>query len=205
MVAACWAFARCSGRTDGPLPAITSRKVHIEIQSERSGYALELAVDFVRMAGGMRAFGRVIDEPVKPIPPQELAEVSKNWPTGNIDMRMGDYMFRPHQKWTITPVAGVGGYPGSPYFKITIAGTDRALAATADSEVVTVPSFTGSPEQLWRIDQLTDGTYRIMPKVVPNSDEPLVLTAVGNSTPHWLSSTQIVTSHDGTLEPREEY
>ena len=92
-------------------------------------------------------------------------------------------MLRPHQKWTIAPVAGVGGYPGSPYFKITIAGTDRALAATADAEVVAVPAFTGNPEQLWRIDQLTDGTYRIMPKVVPGSGEPLALTAVGGSTP----------------------
>lgn len=154
-----------------------------EIQSERSGYALELAVDFVRMAGGMRAFRPAPDEPVKPIPFQELAEVSKNWPTGNIDIRIGDYMFRPHQKWTITPVADVGGYPGSPYFKITIAGTDRALAATADAEVVAVPAFTGNPEQLWRIDQLIDGTYRIIPKAVPNSKEPLALTAVGGSTP----------------------
>ncbi len=154
-----------------------------EIQSERSGYALELAVDFVRMAGGMRFFGRPPDEPVKPVPPQSLAEDSKNWPTGDIEVRLGDYLFRPHQEWTITPVDSVGGYPGSPYFKITIAGTDRALASTADSEVVTVPTFTGSPEQLWRIDQLTDGTCRIMPKVVQNSDAPLVLTAVGNSTP----------------------
>jgi hypothetical protein len=64
----------------------------------------------------------------------------------SIDIRIGDYMFRPHQKWTITPVANAGGYPGSPYFKITIEGTDRALAATADSEVVAVPAFTGSPE-----------------------------------------------------------
>jgi arabinan endo-1,5-alpha-L-arabinosidase len=154
-----------------------------EIQSERSGYALELAVDFVRMAGGMRGFGRNVDGPVTPIPPQELAEVSKNWPAGNIDIRIGDYMFRPHQKWMITPVAGVGGYPGSPYFKITIAGTDRALAATADAEVVAVPAFTVNPEQLWRIDQLIDGTYRIMPKAVPNSKEPLALIAVGGSTP----------------------
>jgi arabinan endo-1,5-alpha-L-arabinosidase len=131
----------------------------------------------------MRAFGRAVDGPVTPVPPQELAEVSKDWPAGKIDIRIGDYMFRPHQKWTITPVAGVGGYPGSPYFKITIAGTDRALAATADAEVVAVPAFTGNPEQLWRIDQLTDGTYRIMPKVVPGSGEPLALTAVGGSTP----------------------
>ena len=154
-----------------------------EIQSERSGYALELTVDFARMPGGMRFFRRDENEPVKPVPPQTLSDVLKDWPTGNIDVRMSDYMFRPHQKWTITPVDSVGGYPGSPYFKITIEGTDRALAATADSEVVTVPAFSGSPEQLWRIDQLTDGTYRIMPKVVPNSSEPLALTAVGDCTP----------------------
>ena len=154
-----------------------------EIESERSGYALELAVDFVRMAGGMPFFRHPPDEPVKPIPAQELAEVIKTWPAGNTNVRIGDYMFRPHQKWTITPVADVGGYPGSPYFKITIAGTDRTLAATADAEVVSVPAFTGAPEQLWRIDQLTDGTYRIMPKAVPNTKEPLALTAVGGSTP----------------------
>ncbi|MBN2320527.1 MAG: RICIN domain-containing protein [Acidobacteria bacterium] len=46
-----------------------------------------------------------------------------------------------------------------------------------------VPAFTGGPEQLWRIDQLTDGTYRIMPKSMPNSNEPMALTAAGRSTP----------------------
>ena len=154
-----------------------------EIQSERSGYALELAVDFVRMPGGMRFFRQADTERVKPITAQSLTEDSKNWPAGNVGVRLGDYLFRPHQKWTITPVADVGGYPGSPYFKITIAGTDRALAATADGEVVADSAFAGSPEQLWRIDLLTDGTYRIMPKAVPNSKEPLALTAVGGSTP----------------------
>jgi len=72
---------------------------------------------------------------------------------------------------------------GAPYYKIVIAGTERALAATADAEVITVPEFTGAPEQLWRIDQLTDGTYRIMPKVVPNSDKKLALVSIGDSTP----------------------
>ncbi len=154
-----------------------------EIQSERSGYALELAVDFVRMDSGRRGFGPPPPGPVTPIASQELGQVSAGWPAGNIDVRIGDYMFRPHQKWTITPVANAGGYPGSPYFKITVAGTERALAATADGEVVTVPAFSGSPEQLWRIDQLTDGTYRIMPKSVPDSQGPVALTAVGRSTP----------------------
>jgi arabinan endo-1,5-alpha-L-arabinosidase len=153
-----------------------------EIESERRGYALELGVDFVRMPGGMR-FNRNNDEPVKPVPSQELADVLKTWPTGNIGVRIGDYMFRPHQKWTITAVPGAGGYLGGTYYKIVIAGTDRALAATAEAEVTTVPTFTGAPEQLWRIDQCIDGTYRIMPKEVPNSKEKLALVSVGDSTP----------------------
>jgi arabinan endo-1,5-alpha-L-arabinosidase len=92
-------------------------------------------------------------------------------------------MLQAQQKWTITPVTNAGGYPGSPYFKITIAGTDRALAATSDRELNVLPAFTGAPEQLWRIDQLTDGTFRVMPKAVPDSTEPLALSAVGSSMP----------------------
>jgi arabinan endo-1,5-alpha-L-arabinosidase len=154
-----------------------------EIESERRGYALELTVDFVRMAGGMRGFNRNNDVPVQSVPSQTLTDVIQTWPTGNIGVRIGDYMFRPHQQWTIKAVPEAGGYLGGPYYKIVIAGTDRALAATADAEVITVPAFTGVPEQLWRIDQLTDGTYRIMPKVVPNSKEPLALISSGDSTP----------------------
>ncbi|HCE58392.1 MAG TPA: glycoside hydrolase [Prolixibacteraceae bacterium] len=154
-----------------------------EIESERRGYALELVVDFVRMANTRRGFGQSNDEPIKPIPSQQLADVINTWPTGNIGVRIGDYMFRPHQKWTITAVPEAGGYLGGPYYKIVIEGTDRALAATADAEVITVPAFTGAPEQLWRIDQLTDGTYRIMPKIVPGSTEKLALVSIGDSTP----------------------
>ncbi len=117
------------------------------------------------------------------IPPQDVAQVSTNWPAGNVDLRLANYLCQAQQKWAITAVTNSGGYPGSPYFKITIAGTDRALAATEGAEVIAVPAFSGKPEELWRIDQLTDGTYRIMPKAVPNSAEPLALSAVGLSTP----------------------
>ena len=96
---------------------------------------------------------------------------------------MSPYMLQAQQQWAIAPVANAGGYPGSPFFKITIAGTDRTLAATEDRELVVLPAFTGAPEQLWRIDQLADGTYRLMPKAVPNSKEPLALSAVGSSMP----------------------
>lgn len=154
-----------------------------EIESERRGYALELTVDFVRMPGGMRGFNRNNDEPIKPVPSQELSDVINTWPTGNINVRIGDYMFRPHQKWTISAVPEAGGYIGGPYYKIIIAGTNRALAATSDAEVITVPEFTGASEQLWRIDQLTDGTFRIMPKTIPGSKESLALISSGDSTP----------------------
>jgi arabinan endo-1,5-alpha-L-arabinosidase len=154
-----------------------------EIESERSGFALELGVEAVPLNGGRGAVRGAPTGPVTPIPPQDVTVVSKNWPASEVGIRLGDFMTLAHQKWTITPVADGGGYLGSPYFKIVIAGTDRALAATSDGEVTAVLAFTGKPEQLWRIDQLTDGTYRIMPKVVPNSEEHLVLTAVGNSTP----------------------
>ena len=152
------------------------------IQSERSGFALELAVDFVRMPGAMRGFGRPAG-PVTPVADQTLADVSAAWPAGDLDLRIGDFMMRPHQKWTITPVAGAGGYPGSPWFRISVEGTERTLAATAEGEVVALPAFTGSPAELWRIDQLADGTCRVMPKAVPGHPEPLALTAAGRSTP----------------------
>jgi len=179
------------------------------IESERSGYCLELAVEAVplsenrrirEMSSGPRGpgggagpggpggpsgpgMGRRYSGPVTPIPDQDVAVVSVNWPAGSVGLRLGDYMLQAHQKWTITPVPNVGGYLGSPFFKITIAGTDRALAATEDAELEVVAAFTGEPEQLWRIDQLIDGTYRIIPMAESDSKEPLALSAVSVSTP----------------------
>jgi arabinan endo-1,5-alpha-L-arabinosidase len=115
------------------------------------------------------------------IPPQDVAQVSTNWPVGNVAVRLANYLCQSQQKWTFSAVTNAGGYPGSPYFKITIAATDRTLAATEDGELVTLPAFTGGPEQLWRMDQLTDGTWRIMPKAVPQTKEPLALSAIGSS------------------------
>ncbi len=165
-----------------------------EIESIRTGTALELAVE------GMPVGGRRIRRPpggpggAPPggpgglfggqggvIPPQDVAQVSTNWPAGNTDIRMGNYLCQAQQKWTVTPVADAGGFLGSPYFKITIAGTDRTLAATEDRELVALSAFTGGPEQLWRLDQLPDGAWRIMPKSASNRGASLALSAIGNS------------------------
>lgn len=156
------------------------------IESVRTGTALELAVEGEpvggrRRRGGFGGFGRRADGPVDPIPPQDVSQVSTNWPTGNIDTRLANYMCQAQQKWTVTPVADAGGYPGSPYFKITIAGTDRTLAVTEDAELVTLPAFTGGAEQLWRLDQLTDGTWRVMPKCASEAQASMALSAVGHS------------------------
>ena len=156
-----------------------------KILSRRRGYALELTVDFVRAQGGMRmfGFGRGQEQPVTPIEGQKLEEVAPDWPAGNIPVRINDYMARPHQKWTIEAVPDAGGFLGGPYVKIVIEGTNRALAAAEGATLTTVEEFTGEANQLWRIDLLTDGTYRIMPKEIPGCTEPLCLVSVADSTP----------------------
>ena len=157
------------------------------IESERRGYSLELKVDFVRMQQESERFWQMdLTRPLTAIPNQSLADVISTWPQGEITLRCSDYMARPHQRWVITPVDEAGGYLSNPYFKITIAGTDRALAATTDKELTTVPTFTGADEQLWRIEQLTDGTFRIMPKRIPGSatiNTRLCIYSAADSTP----------------------
>jgi arabinan endo-1,5-alpha-L-arabinosidase len=163
-----------------------------EIESARTGTALEMAVQGVPVGGargrggrgrGAAPGGRNDTTPPPPIPAQDAAQVESNWSGGPVEARLAPYLLQAQQKWAITPVDNAGGYPGSPYFKIAIAGTDRALAATPDAELTVLSAFTGGPEQLWRIDQLIDGSYRLMPKRVPNRTEPLALSAIGSSMP----------------------
>ncbi len=161
-----------------PEPGDNLKPGTYQIQSARNGNVLELAVQAVPVGGGGRGRGRRGGGP--PVPDQDAAQVSQNWPTGNVDTRLSNYMLQAQQKWSITPVQDAGGYMGSPYFKITIAGTDRTLAATKEGELVVLPSFTGVAEQLWRIDQFSDGTYRIGPKSIPGSKESMYLSAVGS-------------------------
>lgn len=168
-----------------------------QFESLRTGTVLELAVEGFPVggrpvrrgpppggpgpAGAPGTGGGIFAGTGKPIPTQDVAEVSTKWPTGNLDVRMGNYMCQAQQKWTIEPVANSGGTLGAPYFKITIAGTTRILTATESCELVVLPAFTGGPEQLWRFDQLADSSWRISPKATPNTKEPFALSAVGSS------------------------
>ena len=167
-----------------PVAGELFREGTYEISSVRRGYALELAVDFVRQELP-RSWSWRIDpnEPVVSYPNQTLEEVAAAWPDGEVAVRIGDWMNRPHQRWTITAVPQAGGYLGGQYYRIGIEGTDRVLAAAEGAEVVAAAAYTGAPEQLWRIEQLTDGSYRIMPKSVPGCDCAYVLASVADSTP----------------------
>ncbi|ESQ90470.1 hypothetical protein ABENE_12165 [Asticcacaulis benevestitus DSM 16100 = ATCC BAA-896] len=155
-----------------------------EIESERSGFALQLATDFVRMDfDRRRSFTAAPRDPVAPIPNQTLDQDSAAWPAGSIDIDLGAYMIRAHQQWTVTPVPEAGGVMGTPYYKIVLAGTERTLTAAANSKLEVAPAFTGAPEQLWRIDQLIDGAFRIVPKAAPGATADVALVAIGASTP----------------------
>jgi arabinan endo-1,5-alpha-L-arabinosidase len=173
------------------------------IESARTGTVLELAVQgfpvggFRQRRGGPPGSGIVASGPpgggpppagpppepqvAPPIADQEPASVATNWPATS-GVRLAPAMLQAQQKWVIAPVAGAGGYPGAPWFRIAIAGTERSLTATPGGEL-TATAFTGKPEQQWRIDQLSDGTYRIAARAVPGSTDTLVLSAVGSSMP----------------------
>jgi len=159
-----------------------------QIESARTGTVLEMAVQGVPV-GGLRPRGpggpgaRSMSPPPPPIPAQDPAQVGGTWPAGPVGVRMGPHMVQTQQKWSIEPAPNTGGYPGAPYFKIAVAGTERVLAATSDAELTVLPAFTAAPEQLWRLDQLGDGTYRLTPKAVPGAGEALALSAIGSSMP----------------------
>jgi arabinan endo-1,5-alpha-L-arabinosidase len=174
-------------RDGWPVAGDNVREGVYQIESARTGTALELAVEGLPV-GGPRRRGPGGPGPapsVSPLPPiatQTAEQVSAKWPAGDVGVRLSPYMAQAQQKWRVTAVADAGGYPGSPYFTITTDGTDRALSATAAGEPVAA-TFTGSAHQLWRIDQLTDGTWRVMPKALPNGGARLTLSAVGSATP----------------------
>ncbi|HLH52092.1 MAG TPA: family 43 glycosylhydrolase [Verrucomicrobiae bacterium] len=181
-----------------PVAGENLREGTYEIESVRTGTALELAVEGMPV-GGRRARRNFGGGPGGPgggaggqrpnpftgqggtIPPQDVSQVSTNWPAGNVPVRLANYLCQSQQKWTFSAVTNAGGYPGSPYFRITIEGTDRTLAADEEGELVALSSFTGGPEQLWRVDQLTDATWRVMPKAALKTAEPLALSAIGSS------------------------
>ena len=84
-----------------------------QIESARTGTALELAVQGIPVGGAAGRGGRGAEalvqqsrrRPPPTGPAQDAAQVSANWPAGPVDVRMAPYMLQAQQKWTVTPVA----------------------------------------------------------------------------------------------------
>jgi len=66
------------------------------------------------------------------------------------------YLILDNQKWTMTPVGGG-------LYKITGVASGNVLEA-AGAATVLAP-FAGADNQLWKLDQLSDGSYRIASKL----------------------------------------
>lgn len=84
-------------------------------------------------------------------------------------VQTGRYLIHDNQKWNITPA-------GNGFYKI-INGQETNALTRIDSTVGLTP-FTRAEDQLWKIDQFSDGTYRIK-----SIEGDFVLTALINQKP----------------------
>ena len=84
-------------------------------------------------------------------------------------VQLGRYLSRDYQKWNITPVGGG-------FYKIFGATGENVLAADGDD--LKAAPFTGADSQLWKIDQLADGSHRIASK-----SNHAALAALAGATP----------------------
>ncbi len=89
--------------------------------------------------------------------------------TNESPVQTARYLVRGSQNWTVTP-AGGGDY------KTLNLQSGRAL--TAAGAIVNTSPFAGEDNQLWKIDQLSDGSYRLATKA-----DRLSLTATINLKP----------------------
>lgn len=145
-----------------------------QIRSKRTGTIMEAAIPGVpvvqRLGRGGNRGGRgattgrgATSGPATQLSAAPATLPAPPEPAGPVNLQIAPYLLQAQQKWTIAGVAGAGGTPGAPYFKIVLS-SGRSMQANDNGTVNTVPAFTGAENQLWRIDQMTDCTYRISPK-----------------------------------------
>jgi arabinan endo-1,5-alpha-L-arabinosidase len=98
-----------------------------------------------------------------------ILEASDQTNSNEPAVHTGRYLIHDNQKWNITPA-------GNGFYKI-IGERDTNALTRIDSTAGLGP-FTHAEDQLWKIDQLSDGTYRI--KSIAGD---LALTALANQKP----------------------
>ena len=72
-----------------------SRKVHTKLNPNVEDTLLNLVLISYVWKEADTAFWEKSDEPILPLKSQTLEDVIDTWPQGNIDVRIGDYMFAP--------------------------------------------------------------------------------------------------------------
>jgi arabinan endo-1,5-alpha-L-arabinosidase len=138
-----------------------------------------------------------------------LLWTADGWPLAGTNIQDGTYQLRPHlagmvlqsstnrveldsdsihenQKFAITPAGGG-------FYKIIIAADGNALDAAAGA--VHVAPFTRADSQLWKIDQLSDGSYRIA-----SSAGKFALTAASK-----IGSANGIALHPFTGDPAQRW
>ena len=91
-------------------------------------------------------------------------------------VRQDRYLARDDQKWEVSPVGG--------YYKLTGVGSKMVLEID-DGALIEVAPDKGTDNQLWKIDQVSDGSFRIVSKA-----NKLALTAgVGGENPRAIKMT----------------
>ena len=122
---ACSISGRCSGATAGRWPGRISRRAPTRSSRANGHGARDGGPGHAcwrtararwrarRRRGSGRGAGAAATASAHPIPAQEAAQVSANWPRGSCRVRMSPYMVQAQQQWAVTPVANAGGYPGS--------------------------------------------------------------------------------------------
>ena len=144
-----------------------------EIESVRTGTALEMAVQGVPVGGARGRGGAAAAAHRRTRRHDAATPDSGPGRRASRDLLAGRPGGCPHgalhaagaaemvdHACATTPAA----IPGRPISKSPSPAPSARLPRRRMPSSPSSPSFTGGPEQLWRIDQLTDGTYRLMPK-----------------------------------------
>src|SRR5690242_13136997 len=92
-------------RDGWPVAGENAKEGTYEIESVRTGTSLELAVEGYPVGGPpvrrRPPNGDFFAGTGHVIPPQDVAQVSQKWPSGDVDVRLANYMCQAQQKWTV--------------------------------------------------------------------------------------------------------
>jgi arabinan endo-1,5-alpha-L-arabinosidase len=124
-----------------------------QVRSQRTGTVLALTPDVTPEPPPRRG----PNAPPVVAPAQAVVIVP---PPTVASLQITDYLTHDAQEWAITSAGGG-------FYKLVALQGNLALTVDADAKLTAI-AFTDADGQLWKIDQLTDGSYRIRAKTSGN-------------------------------------